>query len=49
MDKEHAKCAADKTVGKTKEAAGHVTSNRRPETEGTELKGQTGVITTETA
>ena len=34
MDKEHVKGAADKAVGKTKEAAGHVTGNKKLETEG---------------
>jgi len=41
MDKEHVKGAADKVVGKTKEVAGHVTGNRKLETEGKadQLKG----------
>jgi uncharacterized protein YjbJ (UPF0337 family) len=34
MDKEHVRGAADKTVGKTKEVAGHVTGNKKLETEG---------------
>jgi uncharacterized protein YjbJ (UPF0337 family) len=34
MDKEHVKGAADNVVGKTKEVAGHVTGNRKLETEG---------------
>jgi uncharacterized protein YjbJ (UPF0337 family) len=34
MDKEHVKGAADKTAGKIKEVAGHVTGNKRLETEG---------------
>jgi uncharacterized protein YjbJ (UPF0337 family) len=34
MNKEHVKGAADKAVGKTKEAAGHVTGNKKLETEG---------------
>src|ERR1700722_15839272 len=34
MDKEHVKGAADKVVGKTKEVAGHVTGDRKLETEG---------------
>jgi uncharacterized protein YjbJ (UPF0337 family) len=34
MDKEHVKGAADKAVGKTKEVAGHVTGNKKLETEG---------------
>ena len=35
MDKEHVKGAADKVVGKTKEVAGHVTGDKKLETEGT--------------
>jgi uncharacterized protein YjbJ (UPF0337 family) len=34
MDKEHVKGATDKVVGKTKEVAGHVTGDRKLETEG---------------
>ena len=34
MDKEHVKGATDNVVGKTKEVAGHVTGNRKLETEG---------------
>jgi uncharacterized protein YjbJ (UPF0337 family) len=34
MDKEHVKGAADKVVGKTKEAAGHVTGSKKLETKG---------------
>jgi uncharacterized protein YjbJ (UPF0337 family) len=34
MNKEHVKGATDTIVGKTKEAAGHVTGNKRLETEG---------------
>jgi len=34
MDKEHVKGAADKAVGNVKEAAGHVTGNKKLETEG---------------
>jgi uncharacterized protein YjbJ (UPF0337 family) len=34
MDEEHVKGATDKVVGKTKEVAGHVTGNKRLETEG---------------
>ena len=34
MDKEHVKGATDTVVGKTKEAAGHVTGNKKLETEG---------------
>jgi hypothetical protein len=34
VHKEHVKGAADKAVGKTKEAAGHVTGNKKLETEG---------------
>ena len=34
MDKEHVKGAADKAVGKIKEAIGHVTRNKKLETEG---------------
>jgi uncharacterized protein YjbJ (UPF0337 family) len=34
MDKEHVKGAADKTAGKIKEVAGHVTGNKKLETEG---------------
>jgi uncharacterized protein YjbJ (UPF0337 family) len=34
MDKEHVKGAADNAVGKIKEVAGHVTGNRKLETEG---------------
>jgi uncharacterized protein YjbJ (UPF0337 family) len=34
MDKEHVKGAADTVVGKTKEAAGHATGNKKLETEG---------------
>jgi uncharacterized protein YjbJ (UPF0337 family) len=34
MDKEHVKGAADQAVGKAKEAAGHVTGNKKLETEG---------------
>ena len=34
MDKEHVKGAADKVVGKSKEVAGHVTGDKRLETEG---------------
>jgi uncharacterized protein YjbJ (UPF0337 family) len=41
MDKEHVKGAADKVAGKTKEAAGHVTGNKKLGTEGRadQLKG----------
>jgi uncharacterized protein YjbJ (UPF0337 family) len=41
MDKEHVKGAADKVAGKTKEVAGHVTGNKKLETEGKvdQLKG----------
>lgn len=41
MDKEHVKGAADKAVGKTKEAAGHVTGSKKLETQGKvdQLKG----------
>jgi uncharacterized protein YjbJ (UPF0337 family) len=34
MDKEHVKGAADKAAGKTEEVAGHVTGNKKLETEG---------------
>jgi uncharacterized protein YjbJ (UPF0337 family) len=34
MDKEHVKGAVDKVVGKGKEVAGHVTGNKKLETEG---------------
>ncbi len=34
MDKEHVKGAADKVAGKAKEVAGHITGNRKLETEG---------------
>jgi uncharacterized protein YjbJ (UPF0337 family) len=34
MDKEHVKGAADKVVGKTKEATGHAVGNRKLEAEG---------------
>ncbi|MDT7816809.1 MAG: hypothetical protein QOJ42_6725 [Acidobacteriaceae bacterium] len=34
MDNEHVKGAADKTAGKIKEVAGHVTGNKKLETEG---------------
>jgi uncharacterized protein YjbJ (UPF0337 family) len=34
MDKEHVKGAADKVVGKIKEVAGHVTGDKKLETEG---------------
>jgi uncharacterized protein YjbJ (UPF0337 family) len=34
MDKEHVKGAADKAVGKTKEAVGHVTGRKKLETQG---------------
>jgi uncharacterized protein YjbJ (UPF0337 family) len=34
MDKEHVKGAADKLVGKIKEVAGHVTGDKKLETEG---------------
>jgi uncharacterized protein YjbJ (UPF0337 family) len=34
MDKEHVKGVADKTAGKIKEVAGHVTGNKKLETEG---------------
>ena len=34
MDKEHVKGAIDNVVGKTKEVAGHVTGNKKLETEG---------------
>jgi uncharacterized protein YjbJ (UPF0337 family) len=34
MDKEHVKGAADNVAGKTKEMAGHVTGNKKLETEG---------------
>ena len=34
MDKEHVRGAADKVVGKTKEVAGHVTGDKKLETEG---------------
>jgi uncharacterized protein YjbJ (UPF0337 family) len=34
MDKEHVKGAADRVVGKSKEVAGHVTGNKKLETEG---------------
>ena len=41
MDKEHVKGAADKVAGKIKEVAGHVTGNKKLETEGKldQLKG----------
>ena len=41
MDKQHVKGAADKTAGKIKEVAGHVTGNKKLETEGKvdQLKG----------
>ena len=34
MDKEHVKGAADSAVGKTEEAAGHVTGSKKLETKG---------------
>jgi uncharacterized protein YjbJ (UPF0337 family) len=34
MDKEHVKGAVDNVVGKTKEAAGHATGNKKLEAEG---------------
>jgi uncharacterized protein YjbJ (UPF0337 family) len=34
MDEQHVKGAADKVTGKAKEVAGHVTGNRKLETEG---------------
>jgi uncharacterized protein YjbJ (UPF0337 family) len=34
MDKEHVKGATNTVVGKTKEAAGHVTGDKKLETEG---------------
>jgi uncharacterized protein YjbJ (UPF0337 family) len=34
MDKEHVKGAADKVVGEGKEVAGHVTGDKKLETEG---------------
>jgi uncharacterized protein YjbJ (UPF0337 family) len=34
MDKQHVKGAAEKTEGKIKEVAGHVTGNKKLETEG---------------
>jgi uncharacterized protein YjbJ (UPF0337 family) len=34
MNEQHVKGAADKVTGKTKEAAGHVTGNKKLETEG---------------
>jgi uncharacterized protein YjbJ (UPF0337 family) len=34
MDNEHVKGAADKTAGKIREVAGHVTGNKKLETEG---------------
>jgi len=34
MDKEHVRGAADNVAGKAKEVAGHVTGNRKLETEG---------------
>ena len=34
MDKEHVKGAGEKAVGKVKEALGHVTGNKKLETEG---------------
>jgi uncharacterized protein YjbJ (UPF0337 family) len=34
MDKEHVKGAVDKAIGKSKEAAGHVTGDKKLETEG---------------
>lgn len=34
MDNEHVKGATDTVIGKTKEAAGHVTGNKKLETEG---------------
>jgi uncharacterized protein YjbJ (UPF0337 family) len=34
MDKEHVKGVTDTVAGKTKEAAGHVTGNKKLETEG---------------
>jgi uncharacterized protein YjbJ (UPF0337 family) len=34
MDKEHVKGAADTVVGKAKEVVGHVTGNKKLETEG---------------
>ena len=34
MDNEHVKGATDTMIGKTKEAAGHVTGNQKLETEG---------------
>ena len=34
MDGEHVRGATDNVVGKTKEVAGHVTGNRKLETEG---------------
>jgi uncharacterized protein YjbJ (UPF0337 family) len=41
MDKEHVKGVADQAVGKTKEFAGHVTGNKKLESEGKvdQLKG----------
>ena len=34
MDKEHVKSAVDKAIGKSKEAAGRVTGDKKLETEG---------------
>jgi uncharacterized protein YjbJ (UPF0337 family) len=34
MNEQHVKGAADKVTGKTKEAAGHVTGNKKLESEG---------------
>jgi uncharacterized protein YjbJ (UPF0337 family) len=41
VDKEHVKGAADKVAGEIKEVAGHVTGNKKLETEGKvdQLKG----------
>lgn len=41
MDEEHVKGAVDNVVGKTKEAAGHITGNKKLEIEGKvdQLKG----------
>ncbi len=40
MDKEHVKGAANKTAGKIKEVAGHVTGNKKLETEGKADQGK---------
>jgi uncharacterized protein YjbJ (UPF0337 family) len=40
MDKEHVKGAADKTAGKIKEVAGHVTGNKKLETRGKADQGK---------